>query len=94
MFKSPRPLGIACHIKSMCALLHKLSDDTHHYLDSIKQCNKLCKVISDTGQNSFAKGTINGGQPSLAQGPSSISSKQIQERSTAVDIMSCAKCNK
>lgn len=91
MFKFPQVLFIACHIKSMCALLHKLSDDMHLYLDSIKKCNKLSKVISDTEQNSFVKKHHSW---RLAQGPSSISSKQIQERSIAVDIMSCAKYNK
>ena len=91
MFKFPQVLFIACHIKNMCALLHKLSDDMHLYLDSIKKCNKLSKVISDTEQNSFVKKHHSW---RLAQGPSSISSKQIQERSIAVDIMSCAKYNK
>lgn len=51
----PQAPRVACHIKSMCALLHKLSDDMHLYLDSIKKNNELCKVISDTGQNGFAK---------------------------------------
>lgn len=36
----------------------------HLDLDSVKKNNELCKVISDTGQNSFAKGISHGGQPS------------------------------
>lgn len=55
MFKFPQGPCITRHIKSMCALLHKLSDDMHLYLDSIKKNNEVCKVILDTGKNSFAK---------------------------------------
>lgn len=94
VFKLPKAPCIAHHIKSMCALFHKLSDDMYLDLDSIKKNNELCKVISDTGKIALQKGTIHGGQPSLAQKPSPISSKPIQQRSTAVVAMSCAKCVK
>ena len=52
------------------------------------------KLFLTQGKIALQKGTIHGDQPRLAQGPLSISSKQIWERSTSVDTMSCAKSEK
>lgn len=79
MFKFPKAPYIARHIRSMCALLHKLSDDMHLYLDSIKKKNELCEVISDTGQSSFAKRDRSWGQPSLAGGHHPLAPNQFSK---------------
>lgn len=66
----------------------------HLYLDSIRQIMSYAKLFLTQGKIALQKGTFHGDRPSLAQWPSSTSSKQNQEISTAVDTMSCAKYKK